>query len=90
MIKIIALLATFLGIVRYWPQYQKIQNDGNVSSHSKSYIMLGIVTGLLWGIYNRLTSRDNIAFFSIVVGIMFQLYILLKIIDYERQKMKNV
>jgi uncharacterized protein with PQ loop repeat len=90
MIKNIALLATLLGIIRYLPQYQKIQNDGNVSSHSKSYIILGIVTGILWGIYNRLTTRDNIAFFSIVVGIVFQLYILLKIIDYERQKLKNV
>lgn len=89
-IKFIALVATFLGIVKYYPQYKQIKESNNVSSHSKSYIIIGLVTSLLWCFYNRMTTRDNIVLFSTIVGVVFQVYVLCKVLQYEKQKLKSI
>jgi len=86
--KKIAWVATLLGLIRYYPQYLQVQSD--VSSFSKQSVILSIIIGVLWALYNRLTSRDNVFFFSIMIGIIFQLYVLTKIVEYKKTKMQNV
>ena len=90
MIKYLGLLATFIGVIRYWPQYVKIRDTEDVSSHSKEYLMLGLLASFLWCIYNRLTSKDNIIFYSILIGVLFQVYVLCKVLKHEKKKLKSM
>lgn len=90
MINYLAMTATSLGLVRYYPQYIKIRDTGDVSAYSKESLVLGIITSSLWVIYHRNTSRDPIVVCTIGIAIAFQLYILFKVFEYEKKKLKTV
>ncbi len=90
MINYLAMTATSMGLLRYYPQYTKIRDTGDVSAYSKESLMIGIVTSLLWIIYHKRTSKDPIVICTIGIAVAFQLYILLKVFKYEKKKLKTV
>ncbi len=90
MINYLAMTATILGLLRYYPQYKKIRKSGDVSAYSKESLMIGIVTSLLWIIYHKRTSKDPIVICTIGLAVAFQSYILFKVFEYEKQKLKTV
>lgn len=89
-IKIFAAIITLLGIFTYYPQYKKISETGDVSAYSKEALCMGLLTTSLWTIYHMISTKDKVVLCSLSVSIMFQLYILTKVCDHEKKKLKNM
>ena len=90
MINYLAMTATFVGLLRYYPQYIKIRDTGDVSAYSKESLMIGMFTSLLWIIYHKKTSKDPIVICTIGIAFFFQMYILFKVFEYEKKKLKTM
>ena len=79
----IGLVATCLSILRTCPElYDVYTNNRDLSKHSVSYILLGIITSLLWLVYSTHRGDRNMFYLlPLLLGLALESMILFRLVQ---------
>jgi uncharacterized protein with PQ loop repeat len=80
--EIVGFCALCLGSI---PQFHKIETERNVTSFSKEAIILRMFVSCLW-VYYGFVKKSPIILFGSVCSIVFEMYLIYKILKSEKDK----
>jgi uncharacterized protein with PQ loop repeat len=78
----IATGALTIGLIQMYQTFEKIRkDDDNAIRHTRGYVIMSIISGILWFIYQYRRSGVNYTLAYTTTGIILESYILYRILN---------
>ena len=78
----IATAALTIGLVQMYQTFEKVRKDKDgATAHTKGYVIMSIISGILWFIYQYRKSGVNYTLAYTTNGIILESYILYRILN---------
>jgi len=74
------IAALGIGVFQMYQTFDKIRKTGDLTGHSRNYVILSIVASIFWFVYQIRRSGVNFTLTYTTLGLALQIYILREIL----------